>query len=620
MKVTSVPPHASSGNKKRAYLIVGQEGPNEQQASIVFSTDMRDALLREYQENGTRASSGEFSNLSEVQDVLERMRILEPATTGYFKKAFLSHEEIYGASNLAEENELLIAQERLYQAHYNFLQAKRYLTTVEQQCGMMSMNAASLAAAPFKKPSPKQDTQDRSNIGLTTEVTAESCNAHVSETLKMSTMKTINNPSANSEMIPFKCEPLSSSASPHTCVLHSSSIKQANVLHSSSINQAKLQQQQYSPTFLFDIALLSSSQSAANIAKKLQYERIINNSSTTVTDNKSDLIPTAIEKQSADTSKKAIESNSNRWRAMYEKLNAYKSANGNCLVPRSFAKNPRLASWVAEQRKQYRLRKLGKPSNMSDERVRLLNHLGFTWQAQCAAWNRHFNNLCSYKEENGTCLVPLNDDKYPQLGLWVKEQRRHRSLMVRGKHSHMTQERVDILNSIGFCWDSHEASWWDKFKELQKYKEEFGHCMVPQQYSPNPQLHKWVYQQRRQLRWLKEGKMSRMNGKRARALEELGFVYTSACQKNEKTDTLAKFNDQEDMKDENGQSKTLEQQFLPHNEGIRKEAGGDSEVEGEGSDVENEGEMIGDDNVDSCDWNNLLWSLKTGESAYGRCA
>mmetsp|Transcript_816 Transcript_816/g.1331 ORF Transcript_816/g.1331 Transcript_816/m.1331 type:complete len:212 (+) Transcript_816:195-830(+) len=211
MKITSVPPHASNGNKKRAYLIVGQEGPDEQQASIVFSTDMRDALLRGYQENGTRASSGEFSNLSEVQDVLERMRILEPATTSYFKKAF--------SSNLAEENELLIAQERLYQAHYNFLQAKRYLTTVEQQCGMMSMNAASLTAATFKKPSPIQDTQDRSNIGLTTEVTAESCNAHVSETLKMSTMKSINNPNANSEMIPFKWEePLSSSAYPHTCV------------------------------------------------------------------------------------------------------------------------------------------------------------------------------------------------------------------------------------------------------------------------------------------------------------------------------------------------------------------------------------------------------------------
>eukprot|EP00957_Ditylum_brightwellii_P182331 13890549-Ditylum_brightwellii.AAC.1 len=80
--------------------------------------------------------------------------------------------------------------------------------------------------------------------------------------------------------------------------------------------------------------------------------------------------------------------------------------------------------------------------------------------------------------------------------------------MIRGKRSHMTQERVDVLDSAGFCWDPHEASWWDKLKELQEYKEEFGDCM--------------------------EGKVSHMNEKRARALEELGFVHSCARQMKEK--------------------------------------------------------------------------------------
>ena len=39
-----------------------------------------------------------------------------------------------------------------------------------------------------------------------------------------------------------------------------------------------------------------------------------------------------------------------RWREMYEELLAYKQKTGTCTVPRGYPENPRLASWVAEQR------------------------------------------------------------------------------------------------------------------------------------------------------------------------------------------------------------------------------------------------------------------------------
>mmetsp|Transcript_17616 Transcript_17616/g.25272 ORF Transcript_17616/g.25272 Transcript_17616/m.25272 type:complete len:544 (+) Transcript_17616:2-1633(+) len=259
--------------------------------------------------------------------------------------------------------------------------------------------------------------------------------------------------------------------------------------------------------------------------------------------------------------------NSDRWMAMLSDLKAYKAKYGNCVVPRSFADNPRLASWVAEQRKQYRLRKINKPSNITVDRIRLLDELGFIWQAQSAAWNRHLNDLRSYKRENGDCLVPLNHARYPQLGLWVKEQRRHRSLMIRGRHSHMTKERVQILESVGFCWDSHEAAWWDKFQELQDYKEEFGDCKVPRRYAPNPQLATWIDQQRRQIRLFKDGKIAHMSEKRIKALMELGFRYT--CIKTKKRPNPAESNAQEEkkeiidqMKNSNSGEKKMEAESL----------------------------------------------------------
>ena len=39
-----------------------------------------------------------------------------------------------------------------------------------------------------------------------------------------------------------------------------------------------------------------------------------------------------------------------KWLNMLEELKAYKTKHGNCIVPRGYSPNPRLASWVAEQR------------------------------------------------------------------------------------------------------------------------------------------------------------------------------------------------------------------------------------------------------------------------------
>ena len=39
-----------------------------------------------------------------------------------------------------------------------------------------------------------------------------------------------------------------------------------------------------------------------------------------------------------------------KWLLMLEELKEYKAVHGNCIVPRGFSPNPRLASWVAEQR------------------------------------------------------------------------------------------------------------------------------------------------------------------------------------------------------------------------------------------------------------------------------
>ena len=70
-----------------------------------------------------------------------------------------------------------------------------------------------------------------------------------------------------------------------------------------------------------------------------------------------------------------------------------------------------------------------------------------------------------------------------------------------------------------------DAFWWARFTELKKFREENGHCIVPNRYPPHPPLGNWVSTQRRQYKLWKSNKISSMNKERAKALERIGFSW-----------------------------------------------------------------------------------------------
>jgi len=132
-----------------------------------------------------------------------------------------------------------------------------------------------------------------------------------------------------------------------------------------------------------------------------------------------------------------------------------------------------------------------------------------------ANWEALFQALVAFKENQGHCGVPDRWSENPQLGTWVGTRRRD---FRKGK---LSEERVVRLEALGFEWDPVTADWEEMFQALVAFKENQGHCGVPDRWSENPQLGTWVSYQRQTFR---KGKLSE---ERVARLEALGFEWDS---------------------------------------------------------------------------------------------
>ncbi len=238
------------------------------------------------------------------------------------------------------------------------------------------------------------------------------------------------------------------------------------------------------------------------------------------------------------------------WEERYQQLLDFKQEHGHIhLSPivafDSSSPYQNLVKWSNRQREYYKLKKLqtGKRNGttaeqaLTDENIARLNEIGFLWSTNDRsgeAWMKHYKKLKRFKKIIGHCNISSQQD--PKLYDWMKEQRHQYKKKISGEKSSMTDERENALSAINFEWDPVEIQWMHMFEELKAYKERFGDCLVPQQYSQNPRLGHWVNMQRRIYTKLeKRGKIPdnydheysaiTPTFERFKMLNDLGFVW-----------------------------------------------------------------------------------------------
>ena len=234
-----------------------------------------------------------------------------------------------------------------------------------------------------------------------------------------------------------------------------------------------------------------------------------------------------------------------KWEQRYDELKEYKSIKGNSNVPQSYQENPGLGRWVRRQRVDYAnivSRSLSQSiadacldgcDDLTRYRIRKLVDVAFVFDLKNYIWYKRLGELKEFNQMNGHVRVPQHytkGERWYKLGLWVRNQRAmYNRLMNMDSnvpnspdgdgftYNFLTEERIQLLNDVGFCWDVQEENWIEHFEKLLRFKEEHGFADVPSRYRHDPALSRWVQEQRRNKESLTPERLKR--------LDELGFVW-----------------------------------------------------------------------------------------------
>ena len=163
-----------------------------------------------------------------------------------------------------------------------------------------------------------------------------------------------------------------------------------------------------------------------------------------------------------------------------------------------------------------------------------------------SVWEQRFQQLKAFRDQHGHCRVPsAKTGEYSQLYTWIENQRRaykkiqqqqqqqpstansttHKQKTPRrSSSSSLVQSRLDRLqDELGLDLDPRATQWQARYADLLDFVAHYGHCRVPDQYSPNPELGRWVRTQRYQYH-LQEP-FSNLTPERRYLLEQLDFCW-----------------------------------------------------------------------------------------------
>lgn len=214
------------------------------------------------------------------------------------------------------------------------------------------------------------------------------------------------------------------------------------------------------------------------------------------------------------------------WDIYYQELCLYVKKNGTVRVPRRYVSSDGLylGRWLQRQKAIYNENKMPKT------KIRQLESIGVEWESDSgqsfAQWVRL---LEQYRDEHGDCAVPGRyvTEKGENLGNWCS------NIRSRYRRGLLPKEREDILNRIGFVWETFGLYWEEGFRHAKEYFDAHGDLKVPKRYRSDDgfRLGLWIATQRSVRKGSAPGSLTE---EKIARLDAIGMVW--AGQKNDRFD------------------------------------------------------------------------------------
>ena len=147
------------------------------------------------------------------------------------------------------------------------------------------------------------------------------------------------------------------------------------------------------------------------------------------------------------------------------------------------------------------------------EQIEKLLEIEFPFRKSDQIWFTSWQALKAYQKANGGTFISDQTGEFAKLAEWCRVQR------SRKNQGWMNTQQEFLLNQIGFAWDGSEARWQWFYARAQTYARQHGHFQVG--IKTDFKLSSWLKQQR--LLYFK----SKLNPQRQAQLEAIGFPWVA---------------------------------------------------------------------------------------------
>jgi hypothetical protein len=219
----------------------------------------------------------------------------------------------------------------------------------------------------------------------------------------------------------------------------------------------------------------------------------------------------------------------NKWDVRYSQLKRHYEKEGTSNVILRHKASPQLVKWASHQRYMHYRLQMNRSTTLTEERIKKLNDIGFSWDLHQSEWMATFEELRSMLRNDDFASFKVSEARR-ELRTWVTYQRQQLNAFKAGKPSALTPDKVEKLKIIQF--GKGRSSWKSKFDEWIEYKSKQGNSsgFCKEKQYPK-EISSWIIAQKREYSKFQQGKPSYLNKKKVDLLLKEGFNFNMESSK-----------------------------------------------------------------------------------------